>query len=131
MKLSNPDKEKLRKELDSIGENLAREKLAQGIFNIDQVPFVESWLKFKDEERTFVASSKRDAREEETLSIAKEANFIASRALETAESEALLARRSRWIDRIIPTIAIIIAAIAARDDIMWLISWLINKLKTP
>jgi len=42
--------------------------------------------------------------------------------------EAERANRSRWKDLTIAIIAIIIAAIAAREDIIWLISALIKKL---
>ena len=115
------------------GEDIVRKRMAENIYcsTKEERSIVQEWLRRKDEGRNLASSSKRDAREEETLSIANEANLIASRALDTAESEARLARRSRWIDRIIPMIAIIIAAIAARDDIKWLISWLIDKIKTP
>ena len=41
---------------------------------------IEHWLKAKEAERALASSSKRDAREAETLAIAKEANRIASRA---------------------------------------------------
>ena len=87
---------------------------------------VEYWLQFKWLELEEKAASKRDAREEDTLSTAKEANRIASSAL----AEARLANRSRWTDRIIMIITIIIATIAAREDIVWLIFWFINKITT-
>ena len=41
---------------------------------------VEHWIKLKEAERTLVASSKRDAREEETLSIARQARADARSA---------------------------------------------------
>ena len=48
------------------------------------------------------------------------------------ESEAMRSmRREVRKDRIIAIAAIIIAVIAAREDIKWLISWLLDKLKTP
>jgi predicted nucleic acid-binding protein len=84
---------------------------------------VEAWIQSKRTAADYLSASKRDAREEETLSIAKEANRIASNAFE----EAKRANRSRWKDRTITIIAIIIAAIAARGDIAWLISELIKK----
>lgn len=40
----------------------------------------EHWLKLKEAERALASSAKRDAREEETLSIARDANDIAKRA---------------------------------------------------
>lgn len=41
---------------------------------------VENWLRLKESERALASSVKRDAREIETLSIAKEANDIARSA---------------------------------------------------
>lgn len=109
------------------GEDAVRKGLAAKSYcEHDEAPIAEEWLRRKDEERALASSSKRDAREEETLSIAKEANCIASNAFE----EAKLANRSRWKDRTITIIAIIIAAIAAREDIIWLISWLITKISS-
>lgn len=71
-----------------------------------------SWLEGKEAEL-------QDDRETETLSMAKEANLIAQSM-----------RREGWKDRIIAIAAVIIAAIAAREDIIWFISWLISKIKT-
>ena len=115
------------------GEEIVRKSLADKTYcSHSETPIIEEWLRRKDEERAIASSSKRDAREEETLAIAKEANRIASSALAETRAEARLSRRSRWIDRIIPIIAIIIAAIAAREEIKWLISWLIDKIfKAP
>ena len=58
----------------------------------DEKPLIQEWLRRKDAERALVSSSKRDAREEETLAIAKEANCIASSALAITSTEARLAR---------------------------------------
>jgi hypothetical protein len=107
------------------GEETVRKLLAEKTYcTHDEIPIVEEWLRRKDEERTVVRASIRDAREERTLSIAEEANRIASSAL----AEARLANRSRWKDRIIAITAIIIAAMAAREDIIWFISWLLQKI---
>ncbi len=62
------------------------------------------------------SDAKRDAREETTLSIAKEANLIASNALEVANKQAVAAfEQARWAKwaAIIATIAAIIATAAA------------------
>ena len=116
------------KEFDELGESFVRSMIASSAWDLkfdkSKHGAAVEWARRKDEERAFASSSKRDAREEETLSIAKEANRIASFALE----EARLANRSRWKDRMITIAAIIIAAIAARQDIMWFISWLLNKI---
>jgi hypothetical protein len=109
------------KSLESLGEIEVSSKLSQGIWSSQKKKWASDWSMGR-------SSFKRDAREEDTLSIAKDANRIASEALAMTKSEARLARRSRWIDRIIPTIAIIIAAVAAREDIIWLISALIKKI---
>ena len=76
---------------------------------------MEEWLRRKDVEREDARVAVRDAREEETLSIAKEANKIA-RSI----------RRDVRIDRAMAIAAIIIAAIAANKEIRWLISFVIN-----
>ncbi|MEK6909907.1 MAG: hypothetical protein AABW61_02400 [Candidatus Aenigmatarchaeota archaeon] len=63
------------------GEETVRKRLAQKNYcTHDEIPIVEEWLRHKDEERAIATASKRDKREEETLSIAKEANRIARRA---------------------------------------------------
>ena len=41
---------------------------------------IEHWLRLKEAERNLAASAVRDAREERTLSLAKDANDIAKRA---------------------------------------------------
>lgn len=67
-----------------------------------------------------LASEANDVAREASAS-AKEANRIASDAL-------LFTKRSRRADRIIAITAIIIAVIAAREDIIWLISWLFRSI---
>ena len=70
---------------------------------------VESWLRSKQIISNALGASKRDAREEATLSIAKEANRLASEANSIARLEAAAASRSaRWA-----MYAAIIAAISA------------------
>jgi hypothetical protein len=74
----------------------------------------------------------RDAREAETLSIAKEANSLARDVNSRTSMIDRFTRRAVLKDRIIAIVAIIIAAIAAREDIMWFIRFLLNKIiKTP
>jgi len=85
---------------------------------------VEAWLRSKQVASDALAASLRDAREEETLSIAKDANRIASSAL----AEARRANRSRWKDRTMTMIAIIIAMIAAHKEIGSFISWLLKQI---
>ncbi len=68
---------------------------------------VESWLRSKQVVADAAATSKRDAREESTLAIAKEANRLASEA----NSIARLAARSAKYAAIIAAIAAIAAII--------------------
>ena len=72
---------------------------------------IEHWLRLKEAERELATSAKRDGREEETLSIAKEANRIA------ASAEVAARGSSRWAmwAAIIATMAI---AIAMKDQIV-------------
>lgn len=69
-------------ELDAKGEEAVRVDLAKGVYasgNSSQL--VHEWLSSKERARESASSAKRDAREEETLSIAREANSIAREAL--------------------------------------------------
>ena len=60
------------------GEEIVRKRFAEKIYcTHDEVPIVEEWLRRKDEARSRLAASKRDEREEKTLSIARRANTIA------------------------------------------------------
>ena len=70
---------------------------------------VEAWLRSKQVTADASHASKRDAREEATLSIAKEANRLASEANSIARLEAAAASRSAMWAKY----AAIIAAIAA------------------
>lgn len=104
-------------EYEQTGEEKVRQGLAAGLYGKPDCTMYQKasgWLSLLDNNR-------RDAREKETLSIAEEANNIASDALS-------FTKRSSRIDRIIAIIAIIIAAIAAKADIKWLISWIVNLL---
>lgn len=68
---------------------------------------VELWLRLKESEIALSSSSKRDAREEETLAIAKEANAIAR----SQSAAAWRAARYSMYAAIIATIAAIIATL--------------------
>lgn len=99
-------------QLDAVNnEAEVRERLASGNYNSNRASLAQEWLRRKEESRVTAASVKRDAREEETLSIskrataiseaalsiAKEANRIASEDLEAARSSAASARKqARW-----------------------------------
>jgi hypothetical protein len=115
------------KEFDQLGESFVRSMIASdGWASYDKSKHgaAVEWVRRKDEERDLASSSRRDSREEQTLEIAQEANRIASSAL----TEARLANRSRRWDRTWTIIAIMIAAIAAREDIMWLILWFLHNI---
>ena len=86
-----------------------REHIANGTYNTQSLAIAQEWLRRKEEARSATSSAKRDAREEEILSIAKEANRIASEARTAAFEQA---RWAKWA-AIIATIAAIIATVAA------------------
>jgi len=104
-----------RSEFESIGEESVRmmDSGSQALLS-DKIRFSRVWLAER-------AESKRDAREEETLSIARralsiaeEANSIATRDLSAAREQA---RWAKWA----AIIAAIAAVIAAKDQILALI----------
>lgn len=125
------------KALEAKGTEGVLREMMQGLHGDPNSPRrseVEAWLRSKQLEAEGEAAFKRDAHEEKTLSISKEANRIAleqaSAASRSAEAAWEQARWAKWAT-IIAAIAIIIAVIAAREDIKWLISWLTDKIKTP
>ena len=100
------DHNTLYAELEAMGEAEVRITLAKGLFLMGQeTNLAQEWLRVKDEERVAASSSKRNAREEEILSIAKEANRIASEARAAAFEQA---RWAKWA-AIVATVAAIIA----------------------
>ena len=98
-----------RSEFESLGEEGVRmmDSGSQAMPE-DRIRFSRVWLKQQEEARAFAAFAKRDAREEETLAIAKSAKAAVR------------------YDRYIAIVAVIIAAIAARKEIMWLIRSVIS-----
>ena len=114
------------KSIDSMTIGEARKAIASGQFGSNGRPdraFASEYLSSKEAEE-------RDKREAETLSIAQEANELAREVnLRTSDID-VFNRRAVRKDRIIAIIAIIIATIAVRADIIWFISWLISKIKT-
>jgi len=102
-------------------EDEVRFKLLHNLIPKHEVKFAEEWLRKYEVRRSASSSAKRDAREEETLSIARralsiaeDANAIATRDLAAAVSQA---RWAKWA-AIIATIA---AIIATKDQILALI----------
>ena len=100
-----------RSEFESLGEEGVR-MMDSGsqVVPDERIRFSRVWLKQQEEARALAASAKRDAREEETLAIAKSAQ-VAVR-----------------YDRYIAIAAVIIAAIAAHKEFMWLIRSVISWL---
>lgn len=92
-------------EFESLGEEAVRLKIASLEWEGTQKLKALQWLELE-------ASRKRDAREERTLSIAEDANRIASEARAAAFEQA---RWAKWA-AIIATVAAIIATVAATAD---------------
>jgi hypothetical protein len=113
--------DELSAELGVLGEPEVRSRLAHGSWNGRRKAYVEEWLRLKEAERESIASNLRDAREEETLSIAKEANRLASDANIFARIEASAASRSARYAMYAAIIAAISAVIAIKDEILILI----------
>ena len=112
--------QQILQDCESFGEDTVRHKLSSGEYPGSQdKSLVEGWLRDLESKREEELEKRREAREEESLIIAKQAFSMARKHLYWA-----------IIATIMAAIAIIIATIAARDDIKWLISWLIGKLKT-
>ena len=108
--------------LNSMTIDEARKAIAKGQFR--DIGSIER--AFASELLATKEASLRDSREEETLLVAKDANRLAEEANSISKSMRLEVRK----DRIIAIIAIIIAVIAARADIIWFISWIVSKIKT-
>lgn len=91
-----------------------RTRLAAGNYNARHASLAEEWLRSREAARAEASAAKRDAREEKTLAIAKEANSI-------ARSQAIAAARSaRWA-MYAAIIAAVAAAITSKDQILALI----------
>lgn len=113
-----------RQELEELGERKARHNLSSGVYGqhgSEPFVYVSSWVADKEFARLAEDSAKRDAREEETLSIAKRALATsednAASARLAAEAAAKQATWARWA-AILATIA---AIIATKDQILQVI----------
>lgn len=85
-----PPREKQIKTLERLGEAQIKYLLANPIdphSDFDRY-VAEEWLRHKEDERTAASTSRRDAREEETLSIANRAAEAASEANRIASESA-------------------------------------------
>ena len=91
-----------------------RDRIAHGQYNAQGLAIAQEWLRRKEYARMTASSAMRDTREEETLSIAKEANAI-------ARLEAAAAAQSARYAMYAAVIAAIGAIIAAKSEIYNLI----------
>lgn len=86
--MDDKERDKFLALLDTLGVDAVRLTLAGNDWHVEREPskrrLAEHWLKSKDDASVALAEARRDAREEETLSIAREANRIAERALSKA-----------------------------------------------
>lgn len=109
-------------------EESVRDRMARGLYHGEHLGVAQEWLRKLDAGRAAASSAKRDVREESTLAIAaealtvaKDANRIASEDLAIAREAASSARRNaRWA--MYAAIAAVVAAIvAAKEQIYALI----------
>ena len=136
MPQETPTKALFWSELDALGEDavlleLRVEKQWGNPPGGAKYALVLLWLESQESARALAASDKRDAREERTLSmasealsIAKEANRIASEDLEAARASAASAARQALWARWAAIIATVAAIVAASTQIHELITWL-------
>ena len=99
-------------------ERETRERLASGQYNFRHAAIAKEWLRRKEEGRERESCTKLDAREEERLRIAKEANSIAR----SQTAAAWRASRYSMYAAVVATMA----AIAANKDAIFslFVSWL-------
>lgn len=79
-------------------ESDVRDRMVRGLYHGEHLGVAQEWLRRKEEARATASSAKRDAREEETLSIArsalsnsKRANAIAVTAIVLSAATAIIA----------------------------------------
>ena len=118
----NIDHVALFEKLEAEGEESVRINSIKGIYQGRKGDLVQGWLRDKDASRAESSSAKRDAREEETLAVAKEANAIARSASFAATAAAAAASEANAIARSNRKVAIAAAVIAiatAIAQIIW------------
>lgn len=112
--------------LEALGEAEVRQRLARGnIYGVKHAAIVQEWLRSIVVARAETVAATRDAREDETLSIAKDALAIANQANRIASEDLAVARSSadaaranaRWA-MYAAIIAAIVAAVAAKEEIL-------------
>ena len=120
--------ESARKHFESIGVDGVLDEIASGVFGPGKSVAkneAEAWIAAERHRLDSASSSKRDAREEETLSIAKEANRIASYALVEARSNSASARAQARSAKIAAIIATTAAIVSAKEEIWAIIAKLL------
>lgn len=104
---------------EELGEEKVREHLDANLWsNKTKRAHAQEWLRQLESSRADDVLSRQEARELESIEVAREANSIALAARHDARLAALAA-----------IIATIIAAIAAREDIKWLIMTFLQWFK--
>jgi len=111
-------------EFEKLGLDEARRQFGHRTDEVGK--FFGIWSAEEQRKLDEVAASKRDAREEATLSIAKEANRLASEANSIARIEAAAASRSARYAMYAAAIAAIGAITANKDQISTFIFNLLN-----
>ena len=100
-------------ELDAEDNELVvRERLAAGRYNTRRSALAQEWLRRREHAKAEAAATRGEAREEDAITIARDANTIALAAAVSASDAndiARSARKTAWI----AAIAAIVAAIAA------------------
>ena len=114
--------------LEATGDAGVLREIANGAHGAEGSPMrseVEAWLRSKRVVSEAAASSKRDAREEETLAIAREALSIAnSQAASAAKAATASFEQARWA-KIAAIVATTAALVASKDEIIAMVmSWL-------
>ena len=104
--------EEFTEKLVALGESEVRAKLLQRVWDTRRKEWAAGWLQFEEKKRVSVAAARAEAREEDAITIAREANTIALAAAVSASEANGIARSAKKIS-LIATIAAIVAAIAA------------------
>jgi hypothetical protein len=110
--------------LDTIRKDLRNKKYHN--LTPQSFSFVSDWVAEKEDELRAADSARRDAREAETLSIAREANRLASEANSIARLEAAAASRSARYAMYASIVAVIGAITANKTDIFDFIKLLLK-----
>ena len=78
------DVEALWQKLEKTGEEEVRQRLDSGQYGSNKIPHVKAWLKKKEAERAGHQQQHQEAREEQALNLAREANEISRGANQIA-----------------------------------------------